>query len=130
MLDYLRIMLNARLAKMDERGASAVEYGLLIAGIAALIVVVVFLLGDTLERRLPEHQRLDPAPADLTSLSSESRSWPWSWRSPGPRPRPHQEPDDARHSPLLQGLLLRVTTLAQPAAAGTSAAPPPSSTAC
>ena len=41
MLDYLRIMLNARLAKMDERGASAVEYGLLIAGIAALIVVVV-----------------------------------------------------------------------------------------
>ena len=39
MLDYLRIMLNARLAKMDERGASAVEYGLLVAGIAALIVV-------------------------------------------------------------------------------------------
>jgi pilus assembly protein Flp/PilA len=45
MLDYLRIMLNARLAKMDERGASAVEYGLLIAGIAALIVVVVFAFG-------------------------------------------------------------------------------------
>ena len=48
MLDYLRIMLNARLAKMDERGASAVEYGLLIAGIAALIVVVVFAFGDSL----------------------------------------------------------------------------------
>ena len=45
MLDYLRIMLNARIAKMDERGASAVEYGLLIAGIAALIVVVVFAFG-------------------------------------------------------------------------------------
>ena len=45
MLDYLRIMLNARTAKMDERGASAVEYGLLIAGIAALIVVVVFAFG-------------------------------------------------------------------------------------
>jgi pilus assembly protein Flp/PilA len=45
MLDYLRIMLNARLAKMDERGASAVEYGLLIAGIAALIVAVVFVFG-------------------------------------------------------------------------------------
>jgi len=29
----------------DERGASAVEYGLLIAGIAAIIVAVVFLLG-------------------------------------------------------------------------------------
>jgi pilus assembly protein Flp/PilA len=48
MLDYLRIMLNARTAKMDERGASAVEYGLLIAGIAALIVVVVFAFGDSL----------------------------------------------------------------------------------
>ena len=49
MLDYLRIMLNARLAKMDERGASAVEYGLLVAGIAAVIVGIVFILGDTLQ---------------------------------------------------------------------------------
>ena len=49
MLDYLRIMLNAQKAKMDERGASAVEYGLLIAGIAALIVVVVFAFGDALK---------------------------------------------------------------------------------
>lgn len=32
--------------KDDERGASAVEYGLLVAGIAAVIVVGVFLLGD------------------------------------------------------------------------------------
>ncbi len=29
----------------DERGASAVEYGLLISGIAALIVATVFLFG-------------------------------------------------------------------------------------
>lgn len=49
MLDYLHIMLDARLAKMDERGASAVEYGLLIAGIAALIVVVVFAFGGVLQ---------------------------------------------------------------------------------
>ena len=48
MLNYLRIMLNARLARMDERGASAVEYGLLIAGIAALIVIVVFAFGGVL----------------------------------------------------------------------------------
>ena len=48
MLDYLRIVINARLAKMDERGASAVEYGLLVAGIAAVIVAVVFVLGNTL----------------------------------------------------------------------------------
>jgi pilus assembly protein Flp/PilA len=47
-VDYVRIMINARLAKMDERGASAVEYGLLVAGIAAVIIAVVFLLGGTL----------------------------------------------------------------------------------
>ena len=46
MLDYLRIMINARLAKMDERGASAVEYGLLVAGIAAVILAMVFVLGQ------------------------------------------------------------------------------------
>ena len=49
MLDYLRIMLNARLAKMDERGASAVEYGLLVAGIAALIVLIVFAFGGVIK---------------------------------------------------------------------------------
>jgi pilus assembly protein Flp/PilA len=48
MLEYLRIMIDGRLAKADERGASAVEYGLLIAGIAALIVVVVFAFGGVL----------------------------------------------------------------------------------
>jgi pilus assembly protein Flp/PilA len=48
MLDYLRIVLGAHLPKRDERGASAVEYGLLIAGIAALIVVVVFAFGDNI----------------------------------------------------------------------------------
>ncbi len=33
---------------MDERGASAVEYGLLVAGIAAIVVLVVFALGDNI----------------------------------------------------------------------------------
>jgi pilus assembly protein Flp/PilA len=54
MLDYLRIMLNARLAKMDERGASAVEYGLLVAGIAVVIVGIVFILGGTLRNVFDE----------------------------------------------------------------------------
>jgi pilus assembly protein Flp/PilA len=48
MVDYLRILLNARLSQMEDRGASAVEYGLLIAGIAALIVVVVFAFGGVI----------------------------------------------------------------------------------
>jgi pilus assembly protein Flp/PilA len=35
--------------KRDEDGASAVEYGLLIAAIAALIVIVVFVLGGVIK---------------------------------------------------------------------------------
>jgi pilus assembly protein Flp/PilA len=33
MLDFLHFMLCGRMAKMDVRGATAVEYGVLIAGI-------------------------------------------------------------------------------------------------
>ena len=36
---------QGRLATRSERGASAVEYGLLIAGIAAIIVIAVFAFG-------------------------------------------------------------------------------------
>jgi pilus assembly protein Flp/PilA len=50
MLDYLRALMNARLARLDERGASAVEYGLLIAGIAAVIVAVIFAFGGSLQQ--------------------------------------------------------------------------------
>lgn len=48
MVQYLQILLNARFAKTDERGASAVEYGLLVALIAAVIVTAVLTLGGTL----------------------------------------------------------------------------------
>lgn len=41
--------LQARLATMGERGASAVEYGLLLAGVAAVIVLVVFALGGQVQ---------------------------------------------------------------------------------
>jgi pilus assembly protein Flp/PilA len=47
-IEFVYIMLRGQKAKMDERGASAVEYGLLIAGIAALIVAVVFLFGGVI----------------------------------------------------------------------------------
>ena len=50
MIDTLRTFIDSlrerRAERADERGASAVEYGLLVAGIAALIVTIVFLLGD------------------------------------------------------------------------------------
>ena len=42
MQDYIRTLVNRR---KDETGASAVEYGLLVALIAAVIVVAVFSLG-------------------------------------------------------------------------------------
>lgn len=49
MIDFLLTMIQAQKAKIDERGASAVEYGLLVAGIAALIVAVVFLFGGVIQ---------------------------------------------------------------------------------
>jgi len=47
MLQYLMILVQSHKERMDERGASAVEYGLLVAGIAAVVVAAVFLLGGT-----------------------------------------------------------------------------------
>ncbi len=49
MIEFIRIMIGAKQAKMDERGASAVEYGLLVAGIAALIVAVVLAFGGVIK---------------------------------------------------------------------------------
>lgn len=49
MIQYLTILLQAQKQKMDERGASAVEYGLLVAGIAAIIVVAVMALGPVVK---------------------------------------------------------------------------------
>ncbi len=68
MINYLRIMIDAQRAKMDERGASAVEYGLLIAGIAALIVVAVFALGPIVKEAFTDtcelhHDRRAAAPS-------------------------------------------------------------------
>lgn len=42
MLNYMRALLSRR----DDTGASAVEYGLLVAAIAAIIILVVFALGS------------------------------------------------------------------------------------
>ena len=45
----LHLMLQRLAARKDEKGASAVEYGLLVAAIAALIVVIVFSLGGVVK---------------------------------------------------------------------------------
>ncbi|MGY2704086.1 Flp family type IVb pilin [Nocardioides sp. HB32] len=44
MMQFIRNLLSRH--ERDERGASAVEYGLLVGGIAAVIVVLVFALGS------------------------------------------------------------------------------------
>ncbi len=46
MQDYFRTLVNRR---KNETGASAVEYGLLVALIAAVIVVAVFALGGVVK---------------------------------------------------------------------------------
>jgi pilus assembly protein Flp/PilA len=46
-LVYLQNLLAEPLRR-DDRGVTAVEYGLIVAGIAALIVATVFVLGRTL----------------------------------------------------------------------------------
>jgi pilus assembly protein Flp/PilA len=48
MLQYFRNLVACR-RQDNDRGASAVEYGLLVAGIAAVIVAVVFLLGGKIQ---------------------------------------------------------------------------------
>jgi pilus assembly protein Flp/PilA len=45
MLNFIRNITSRR----NEDGASAVEYGLLVAGISALIVAIVFLFGGVIK---------------------------------------------------------------------------------
>ncbi len=45
MLEFFRTITSRR----NEDGASAVEYGLLVAGIAALIVAIVFVFGGVIK---------------------------------------------------------------------------------
>jgi pilus assembly protein Flp/PilA len=49
MIQYLQILINGRLARAEERGATAVEYGLLVALIAAVIIGAVVILGGKLK---------------------------------------------------------------------------------
>ena len=52
MLQYFTTLIaikRSEIAASEDRGASAVEYGLLVAAIAALIVIVVFALGGVIQ---------------------------------------------------------------------------------
>lgn len=49
MIQYFTRLLADRRKSASERGASAVEYGLLVAGIAALVVVAIFALGPVVK---------------------------------------------------------------------------------
>ena len=69
MLEFFRTITSRR----NEDGASAVEYGLLVAGIAALIVAVVFVFGGVIKdafkgtcNRWPGSRAPPPAPLQLT----------------------------------------------------------------
>jgi pilus assembly protein Flp/PilA len=48
MMEYIRNLLSGRRERTED-GASAVEYGLLVGGIAAVIVVLVFALGGQVQ---------------------------------------------------------------------------------
>lgn len=48
MYTYLHIVLGARYARMGDRGASAVEYALLVAGVAVIIMIGTQTLGHGL----------------------------------------------------------------------------------
>jgi pilus assembly protein Flp/PilA len=68
MIKYLKSLLEA---KRDERGASAVEYGLLIAGIAALIVIAVFALGPIIKEAFSDTcNAIDSGNTNITATCS------------------------------------------------------------
>ncbi len=58
-------VLKARLARRD-RGATAVEYGLIVALIAAVIVGIVFLLGQHLQQAFQTVDNCIQVPADCS----------------------------------------------------------------
>jgi pilus assembly protein Flp/PilA len=45
-LQYVRALIDSR--RFSDEGASAVEYGLLVAAIAAVIVIIIFALGHVI----------------------------------------------------------------------------------
>ena len=74
--------------KKDEDGASAVEYGLLVAGIAALIVVIVFAFGGVIKGVF--HDTFKGRTAGRPCCQADP-AHQWAWTA-GPRPHPSVSP--------------------------------------
>ena len=77
MLEFIRNITSRR----NEDGASAVEYGLLVAGIAALIVAIVFLFGGVIKdafqstcNRVKQGSATLPPPALTPRIDDPGRS--------------------------------------------------------
>lgn len=68
MLQHLRRLVNRK----DEQGASAVEYGLLVAAIAALIVIIVFALGGVVKNVFDSTCDTIASNADATAASCDA----------------------------------------------------------
>jgi pilus assembly protein Flp/PilA len=71
MLAYLRKVMR----RAEDRGASAVEYGLMVAAIAAVIVVAVFTLGTNIQRAFTQTNNKicsAPGPGGITSCTTVS----------------------------------------------------------
>ena len=66
MLEFIRTIQKRR----NEEGASAVEYGLLVAAIAALIVIIVFALGGIVKETFSKTCSSIQSGASLTATCS------------------------------------------------------------
>ena len=114
-------------AKRDERGATAVEYGLMVALIAAVIVATVGLLGTALDTKFQDRAHRDRRPPAELAPTHRCAAVPHRRVAPPLRtiPSTAKEAFDAPQDPRSRRLARRRGPEDERA---TSAAPPRSST--
>ena len=90
MIQFLAIMLNAH--RDEEKGATAVEYGLMVALIAVVIITIVATLGGSLSgavhRNDSDHRRRPDPASPSKGPASLRRSGPFVVCPPGPEKGP------------------------------------------
>ncbi|SDL73668.1 Flp family type IVb pilin [Tessaracoccus oleiagri] len=72
MINYLFAMIDARFGGSRDRGATAVEYGLLVGLIAVVIIVAVTALGGTLQGLFTDVKDALPEPTSGASASTNA----------------------------------------------------------